>query len=296
MMDRRTMLRGTAAALAGLGLGAPVETVRAAGGLAAGLEGRLAEIAAQSGGRLGVAVLDVASGARAGHAASELFPLCSTFKVLAVGAVLVRVDAGEEQLGRRIRFTPDAVVANSPVTGSRAGREGLSLDDLCGAALTMSDNTAANLILAALGGPSAVTAFARRLGDRVTRLDRTETALNEAIPGDPRDTSTPLAMLENLKALTLGPVLSAASRDRLLAWLKANRTGDARLRARLPAGWQVGDKTGSGDRGTANDLGLLWPPGRPPILVATYLTECTAPPEHRNATIAAIGEAVAAAA
>ena len=135
---------------------------------------------------------------------------------------------------------------------------------------------------------------ARALGDTVTRLDRIETDLNEAVPGDPRDTTTPAAMLANLHALVLGNVLSAQSRDQLTHWLLANKTGDARLRAGLPKGWRVGDKTGSGDRGTTTDIGVIWPPQRAPIVVTTYLTESAKSEAQRTAILAAVARAIAA--
>lgn len=171
----------------------------------------------------------------------------------------------------------------------------MSLADLCEAAITLSDNTAANLLLSSLNGPAGLTAYARSLGDSVTRLDRIEPELNEASPGDLRDTTSPAAMLSNLYSLVLGGALSTASRDQLGRWLIANKTGDARLRAGLPGGWRVGDKTGSGGGGSTNDVGIMWPPERPPILIAVYLTETSKPDEQGNATIAAVARAVAAA-
>jgi beta-lactamase class A len=170
----------------------------------------------------------------------------------------------------------------------------MSIADLCEAALTMSDNTAANLLIATLGGPGGVTAFARLLGDPVTRLDRVEPALNEAAPGDPRDTTSPAAMLSNLHSLVLGDVVSAASREQLSRWLLDNKTGDARLRAGLPGGWRVGDKTGSGGSGTTNDIGIIWPPKGAAIVVTVYLTETSQPDEQRDATLASVGRAIAA--
>jgi beta-lactamase class A len=276
-------------------VGCGIAQAQAAGGLSETLAGDLAQIAADSGGRLGVAARDTQTGALAVHRADDRFPLCSTFKLLAAGAVLARVDAGRERLDRRIRFEPRDVVVYSPVTKDRAGGDGMPLEEICAAAITMSDNTAGNLLLAALGGPAGLTAFARALGDAVTRLDRTEPELNEAVPGDPRDTTSPVAMLANLDALVLGNALSAPSQELLTRWLVANKTGDSRLRAGLPGGWRVGDKTGSGERGTANDVGILWPPGRLPILVAVYLTETTKSADQRNAIHAAVGRAVAAA-
>jgi beta-lactamase class A len=169
----------------------------------------------------------------------------------------------------------------------------MTLNELCHAAMTYSDNTAANLILAGLGGPKSVTAFARTLDDTITRLDRTEPTLNEAIPGDPRDTTTPAAMAKNMQALLIGHALSETSKGLLMQWLIGNKTGDSRLRAGLPKDWRAGDKTGTGDRGSTNDIAIIWPPGRKPILVAAYLTECTASAERRNAALAMVGRAIA---
>lgn len=246
------------------------------------------------GGRLGVAALDTRTGMRAGYRADERFPMCSTFKFLAAAAVLKRVDDRKDRLDRKVEYGPADIVVYSPVTEPRLTEGGMLLGDLCEAAMILSDNTAGNLLLAALGGPAGLTAYARSLGDQTTRLDRIEPTLNEALPDDPRDTTTPAAMLANLQRLVLGDALSEASRKQLTAWLLANKTGDARLRARLPQGWRVGDKTGTGDNGTANDVGLLWPPGREPLIVSAYLTASSAPLEQRNATLAAVGEAVAA--
>jgi beta-lactamase class A len=259
---------------------------------------RLAEIEAESGGRLGVSIVDTTSGLHAGLRTDERFPMCSTFKVLAAGAVLARTDRGAEDLQRRVVFSHSDVVPNSPATSKHTreltGNDGMSIAELCKAAITLSDNTAANLLLATFGGPAGLTAFARGLGDGITRLDRNEPTLNEAIPGDPRDTTTPNAMLGNLRELLLGEHLSSSSRAQLLAWLAANETGGARLRARLPKDWGVGDKTGTGDHGTANDIAILWPPGRGPILVTVYLTETDGSAARSNAAIADVGALVAA--
>ncbi|MBV8259965.1 MAG: class A beta-lactamase [Paraburkholderia sp.] len=257
-------------------------------------EKQLAAIEGQVGGRLGVAVIDPARSHVWGWRMHERFPMCSTFKLLLASAVLARKDHGEEDLARRVVYSPAQVVSYSPVSGSRAGGEGMTVAGLCEAALTRSDNTAANLLLESVGGPPAITAFSRGLGDPFTRLDRNETALNEAIPGDPRDTTTPAAMVSNMRELLVGERLSAASREQLIAWLVANKTGDARLRAGLPKDWRVGDKTGTGDRGTANDIAIVWPTGRAPILVATYLTGATrANSAQRDAAIAKVGACVA---
>lgn len=263
--------------------------VQAALGSGEDLAGKLVEVERRLGARLGAAILDTESGRRWSHRADERFPLCSTFKAIACGAVLAKVDAGREDLERRIRFEAADVVTYSPVTQDRVGGAGMTLAEICEAAMTRSDNTAGNIILDSLGGPSGVTEFARSLGDDVTRLDRRETDLNEATPGDPRDTTSPAAMVANLESLVLGDILSPPSRDRLTAWLVSNKTGDAKLRAGLPKDWRIGDKTGGGDYGTMNDVAVIWPPNRKPTIVSIYMTETKASFDDRNAAIAEIG-------
>ena len=286
MLTKRELILGTAVAGLGRAAFAGTDTLAAA----------FAGIEKETGGRLGVAVLDTQTGMQSGHRAYERFPMCSTFKLLAAAAILRRVDAGAERLDRRIHYGATDLVVYSPVTEKHVA-DGMTLAELCDAAVTLSDNTAGNLLLAALGGPGGITAFARALGDEITRLDRIEPELNEARPGDPRDTTSPKAMTANLRALLIGDALSASSRAQLTAWLAANKTGDTRLRARLPAGWRVGDKTGLGANGTNNDVGVFWPPGRAPILVSAYLTGAAAiPAAKRDAAIAAVGHAVAEAA
>jgi beta-lactamase class A len=287
MIGRREFALGTCAML--------LATGRGMAGFASpqALQDEFARIEAESGGRLGVAVLDTPDGRQTGHRADERFAMCSTFKLLAGAAVLARHDAGKEQLDRRIRYVAKDLVTYSPVTEKHVAT-GMTLAELCDAAITLSDNTAGNLLLAALGGPEGLTAFTRTLGDGVTRLDRIEPALNEAVPDDPRDTTTPAAMAANIRALVLGDALSGPSREQLKRWLIASRTGDTALRAGVPAGWTVGDKTGSGERSTRNDVGVIWPPGREPVVVSVYLTEAKVPVEQRNGAIAAVAKAVAA--
>jgi beta-lactamase class A len=285
VITRRLFTSGLGAAGAGLGAKASL----AAPFSAREFQATIAEIESRSGGRLGVAFLDTGTGERFGYREDESFPMCSTFKVLASGAVLAQVDAGQAQLQQRIRFEESDLVEYSPITKAHAGRDGMTLSELCAAALDYSDNTAANMLLRQIGGPAALTRFARSLGDPVTRLDRIETELNEALPGDPRDTTTPAAMLADLEKLALGAALSNASRDQLTAWLRANTTGETRIRAGLPAGWSVGDKTGSGDRGTTNDVAVIWPPHRKPAVVTAFLTATSAPVDVRNEALASVG-------
>ncbi|MDB5912677.1 MAG: class beta-lactamase [Ramlibacter sp.] len=225
-----------------------------------------------SGGRLGAAMLDTRSERPYHYRGDERFPMCSTFKLLAAGLVLARVDEGKEQLARRIAIQPSDLVEYAPRTQPRVGGEPMTVAELCEAAVTLSDNAAANVLLRSFGGPAALTAFARRLGDKVTRLDRSEPELNTAVAGDPRDTTSPLAMLRTVHKLVLGDALSPSSREQLTTWLAGNKVGDARFRAGLMAGWRVADKTGTGPNGTSNDIGVAWPPGRQPIVLTAYLT------------------------
>ena len=241
-------------------------------------------IEARSGGRLGVAVLH-ADGRIDGHRLDERFPMCSTFKWLAAAHVLHRVDRGQEKLERRIPYGREVLLPHSPVTSKHVG-DGMTLGELCRATIVTSDNAAANLILASYGGPQALTAYARGLGDPVTRLDRTEPELNESRPGDPRDTTSPRAMAALLQRTLVGDALSPRSRELLAAWLEACETNGQRLRADLPAGWRMGSKTGTGARGSTNDVGIFWPPGRPPVMVAVYVTDTKAPEADRAGAIA----------
>nr|WP_308437999.1 class A beta-lactamase [Jeongeupia naejangsanensis] len=223
------------------------------------------------GGRLGVCALDTGSGRRLGYRMDERFAFCSTFKAMLAGAILARSVGDAGLLQRRIRYTQADLVSYSPVSGPRVA-DGMTVAELCAAAIQYSDNTAANLLIRQLGAPADVTTFARSIGDDVFRLDRWETELNTALPGDPRDTTTPAAMARSLQALTLGDALPPAQRAQLQDWLRGNTTGAKRIRAGVPAGWQVGDKTGSGDYGTTNDIAVLWPPQRAPIVLAVYFT------------------------
>lgn len=249
----------------------------------------LAALERRSGGRLGVSILDTATGRVVEHRPKERFPLCSTFKLVLAATVLAEVDEGRARLDQRLPLTKVDLVAWSPVCEARVGEGALALGELCAAILTVSDNTAANLLLRFLGGPAVLTAFARRHGDLDFRLDRVEPDLNEARPGDPRDTNTPRAMRKTLQQLLAGPVLSEASRRQLRAWMGASTTGLKRLRAGVPGHWQVLDKTGSGPRGTTNHVAALVPPGRPTVFVTAYLTGATVGDSEREAILAEVG-------
>ncbi len=255
-------------------------------------EGLIAQTEKRAGGRLGVAAIDTQNGRRILHRAGERFPMCSTFKLLLAARILQKVDRGEEQLGRRIPFGESDLLEYAPVTRKRAGEGGMRVDDLAAAAIEWSDNTAANLLLASIGGPSAYTRFVRSLGDGETRLDRNEPALNASVPGDPRDTTTPQAMADDLNRVLLGSVLSPASRMLLVRWMIDCRTAEKRIPAGLPAKWESGNKTGTGENGSTNDIAILWPPGRKPVLLAVYYTGSHGEFGAREAVIADVARIV----
>ena len=229
----------------------------------------LAKLEAESGGRLGVAALNTADGRRLLHRADERFPFCSTFKMMLSAAVLAHEPA---LLKKRVAYRKSDLVAYSPITEKHVDK-GMTVAALCEATIQYSDNAAANLLMKQIGGPAAVTAFARSIGDTEFRLDRIETELNTALPGDPRDTTTPEAMAESLNKLLLGDALGAAQRKQLKDWMLGNTTGDTRIRAGVPAGSLVADKTGTGDYGTTNDIGVIWQPNKAPIVLVVYLTQ-----------------------
>jgi len=283
MLNRRSFIAVTALALP--------RFVHATSSRFGALPAAIAQLEQTNGGRVGVALLDTATGERSGHRQDERFPMCSTFKFLLASAVLERVDRHRETLDRAIAIPPKPLLFNSPLTEPHAGAF-MTVSDLCHAALTQSDNTAANLLLETIGGPAAITAFSRSIGDTVTRLDRTETSLNEALVGDPRDTTSPAAMVEDLRTLLLGEVLSMTSRDQLRQWMEANLTGLHRIRAKLPSGWRAADKTGSNGEHTTNDIAVFWPGDKPPIVIAAYITQCNGPEDKRSAMLAEIGRLV----
>lgn len=252
-----------------------------------------AAIEKRLGGRLGVAVIDTASGSRLAYREHDRFPLCSTFKWLLVAQVLSRVDTHQEQLARFVGFTTGDLLDYAPITRAHLKEGGLSVEALAEAAIEYSDNTAANLLLSTVGGPPGLTAYLRRIGDPVTRLDRNEPELNRAVPGDPRDTTSADAMVADMQAMLLGDILSDRSRNLLIRWLLKSTTGMERIRAGIPRDWRVGDKTGTGERGSTNDVAIMWPPGGLPILAAAYLTENTAGISDRNGALEAVGRVIA---
>lgn len=240
-------------------------------------------------GRLGLAVLDTGSGRRWLHRADERFLLCSTFKLLLCAQVLERAARGEERLDRRLSFRRSDLVEWSPVTKKAVGRGRLSVAQLCEATMTTSDNTAALLLLKTQGGPAGLTRWLRAHGDTQTRLDRSEPDLNLADPTGEWDTTTPAAMADTVQRLCLGAGLPTTVQAQLQAWMKASTTGAQRLRAGLPTGWQIGDKTGTGD-GISNDVAIVWPPRQAaPWVVVAFLSNCRSPREVQQACLADVG-------
>jgi len=291
MLTRRAALIGAACLLPATRLSAASLTGDAA---LQDAEKKLAGLEKKYGGRLGVMVLDTETKAHFGRRIDERFAMCSSFKWLAAAYVLKRVDDGKEQLARKISYSEKDLLSYAPEAKKHVGEGGMTLGDLCAAAVEWSDNTAANLVLASFGGPKALTQFLRASGDKVTRLDRNEPTLNTAIAGDPRDTTSPQAMVQNLQNLLLGTLLSDASRQRLTTWMANSHTGNKRLRAGLPDGWRDGDKTGTGDHATANTASIIWPPKGAPILAAVYYTASSASRDQQDGVHAEVGRILAA--
>lgn len=287
---RRQLLIGTLGALASACTSsrssAPVEAPRSS-------SRALDEIEKQVGGRVGVFAVDTGTGRQIAHRPDERFAMCSTFKWVLAAAVLARVDRAQLTLDERVPYGASDLLEYTPVTREHVAEGSLTVDVLARAAVTVSDNTAANLLLAKLGGPTRLTEFVRAQGDSVTRLDRNEPTLNANEPGDARDTTSPRAMVRLMRHILCGNVLSSASLERLLGWLHACETGKTRLRAGLPQDWRVGDKTGTGGRGSVNDVAIVSPPGRAPILVACYMSDGNADIEALAAAHADIGRLVA---
>lgn len=272
-----------------------------AGAAAAGLNGR-AVIAAEPnpftaletriGGLVGVGAIDTATGKFVGHWPDMRFAMCSTFKWLLAAQCLALSDKGELKLSEPVNFTEADLLEYAPVAKLNIAKGAMTLAALCQAMVEVSDNTAANLVLARLGGPPALTAFCRSLGDKSTRLDRNEPSLNTNFAGDQRDTTTPRAMAQTLQTVLTGDVLSRAAKDTLIGWMVASKTGLERLRAGLPKVWKVGDKTGTGSRASVNDVAIAWPPGRKPIVIAAYLSGSRADAPTLNAAHAEIAQLV----
>ncbi len=248
----------------------------------------LAKLEASARGRLGVAAIDTGNGMRVQYRADERFPFFSTFKTIVAAAILKQSESDHGLLDKRLHYSKDDITQSgyAPVTQKHIAA-GMTIAELCAATLQYSDNAAANFLMKELGGPAAVTAYARTIGDDTFHLERWEPDLNSAIPGDTRDTTTPAAMEQSLQRLALGNALAATQRAQLVAWLQGNTTGGKRMLAGVPTGWIVGDKTGTGSYGTTNDAGVLWPAHRAPIVAVVYFTQNDKAAAPRDDVIAA---------
>jgi beta-lactamase class A len=266
MLDRRGVLAGAGA----LGVAACVPI---AADTPARFGARLRIVEAGANGVLGASFFDTGTGTLVGHNGYARFPLLSSFKLSLAALLLDRDQAGVIDADERITWTRGDLVENSPFTTERL-ESGATLRDLAEATQKTSDNTAANLLLRRMGGPEALTAFWRRLGDEASRLDRFETELNNVSPGELRDTTTPDAMARTVAALLYGDTLDPKRRALLRQWMVDTRTGVARVRAGLPPEWLAGDRTGTslwpGMGSVYVDVGFVEPPGRAPITFATF--------------------------
>lgn len=255
------------------------------------IEEQLITLEKYSQGRLGVALINTEDNSQITYRGEERFAMASTSKVMAVAAVLKASEKQAGLLDKNITIKKSDLVAYSPITEKHL-TTGMTLAELSAATLQYSDNTAMNKILDYLGGPAKVTQFARSINDVTYRLDRKEPELNTAIHGDPRDTTSPIAMAKSLQALTLGDALGQSQRQQLVTWLKGNTTGDNSIKAGLPKHWVVGDKTGSGDYGTTNDIAVIWPENHAPLILVVYFTQQEQDAKYRKDIVAQAAEIV----
>jgi len=281
MIDRRTLLVAAPAAL--IARPALAQTANAI----------MTDLERRTGGKIGVSARNLTTGAEIAWRPDERFVMCSTFKASLAACVLSRVDEGQDQLDRVISYTKADLFEYAPTTTAHVAEGGLPVGELCKAAVELSDNTAANLLLAQIGGPAALTAFWRSIGDATSRLDHNEPALNRSPPGDPHDTTTPKAMAQNLQRLMLGDALSPASRERLTDWMIHCQTGAHRLRAGLPKSWRIGDKTGNNGKDAAGDIAVAWPRSDAPIVMCAYTQGGDPTPAVLEAVFAEIGRLAA---
>ncbi|WP_111494222.1 class A beta-lactamase [Marinobacter bohaiensis] len=287
MHSRTSILTRTAL---GLALGLCMTTAAVAKTSLERLSDTVEKVENQLDARVGLSLVDTGSDFSWSHRADERFLMNSTIKVLICGAVLARVDEGAMSLADPLPVRQDDILSYAPVTKEQVGQD-MTLGELCYAALDMSDNTAANLLLEHLGGPASVTRFLRRIGDSVSRSDRYEPALNTGAPGDPQDTTRPVAMSDTLSKLLLGEALTADSRDQLVAWMSHGGVTGALLRDDAPASWHIADKSGSGDT-TRNIVALITPDDGAPRIVTLYISDADADFKTRNAALKELGAAV----
>jgi len=280
-MNRRDVLCSTLALLASPALAqtVPIAAIR--------------DYERESGGHIGLYAKNLRTRAKINWRADERFVMCSSFKASLAACVLARVDRGQARLDELIAYGPDDLMEYAPVAKQNLEKGAMSIADMCEAAVELSDNTCANALLARVGGPSALTAYWRSIGDAVTRLDHNEPELNRTPLGDPHDTTTPAAMAGNLQKLILGKALSPNSRERLTSWMLGCKTGDKRLRAGLPKDWRVGDKTGNNGKDAFGDIAVSWSTRSEPVVICAYTRGGAPTPSQVDAVFAGIGRFVA---
>lgn len=281
IIDRRTLIAAAPALLA-----APAWAEEAPAALKA--------YERASGGRAGLYAENLVTGKTLAWRADERFVMCSTFKASLAACVLSRVDKGQERLDRLIAYGPKDIMDYAPTAKANLAKGGMTVAEMCKGAVELSDNTCANKLLEAVGGPAALTRFWRETGDGTSRLDHNEPVLNRSPPGDPHDTTTPRAMAQSLRRFVLGKVLADGSREKLTDWMIACQTGANRLRAGLPKAWMVGDKTGNNGSDAAGDLAVAWQGPGAPILIVTYVQGGKPKPADIDAVFAAAGKLVGA--
>ena len=279
-MNRRDVLGGTLALLASPALAQKAPFTA------------LADYERASGGHVGVYAKNIRTGAEVSWRAHERFVMCSSFKASLAGSVLARVDRDQARLDEMVSYGPADLMEWAPVAKQNVEKGAMSVADMCAAAVELSDNTCANALLARFGGPPAMTAFWRSIGDTVSRLDHNEPELNRTPLGDPHDTTTPAAMAGNLRRLILGKALSPTSRERLTGWMLGCKTGDNRLRAGLPKNWRVGDKTGNNGKDAFADIAVTWSTREEPVLICAYTRGGAPTPGQVDAVFAEIGRYV----
>jgi beta-lactamase class A len=246
----------------------------------------------KNGGRIGIAALDTETNSYLQYRGDERFALCSTFKLLLAAAVLSNVDSGKESLQREISYSTEDIQKYAPITKKYLAAGKMTINDLSAAIIQYSDNTAANLLFRIIGGPEGLTNYIRSLGDKTTRIDRIEPYLNSNIALDERDTTTPYAILLTMQELLIKDALSLSSKEKLLDWLIGNTTGNTKIRAGINPNWTVGDKTGAGANGASNDIAIIWPINRKPLLLAIYYTDSSLPNEDKDAVIAEVSRII----
>lgn len=258
---------------------------------AAKLNEDLASIEEHISGRLGVSVWDTQTDEKWDYRGDERFPMMSTFKTLACATMLKDMDSEKLDKNATAKVEERNMVVWSPVMDRMAGQT-TRIEHACEAAMLMSDNTAANIVLRSIGGPHGVTRFLRSIGDKATRLDRFEPRLNEAKPGDNQDTTTPNAMVNTLHTLLEGDALSYESRIQLKIWMQDNKVSDSLMRSVLPKGWSIADRSGAGGFGSRGITAMIWKENHKPVYISIYITETDLSLQARDQVIAQISQLV----